>query len=327
VQRYISDSKNPEAAGIDGIGSLLFGCSLALIIWALIDAPSAGWSSPATGWRFAAGFGLFASFVLVEARHRAAMMDLSLFRQPRFIAAVLAMFGYAAAAQVMMTLLPLYLQNVYGYGPIVAGLGMLPFAVAMVVGPHLGRLLSRRLATYPMLMLGLLLVAAGNGLMATIASHARYDWVAICMMVTGLGAGVLNGDTQKAIMACVPASRTGMASGISATTRIAGIVVAVGVLGAILNQRTRSVFDGLLAGYSTTLNTLPADFMSSMLAGDLSHAIGHLPEALTIIVTDAARASFAAGFSSVLYAAAATAAVVALAIRMLTAESTMPSCA
>jgi len=235
------------------------------------------------------------------------------------------MFGYAAAAQVMMTLLPLYLQNVYGYAPIVAGLGMLPFAVAMIAGPHLGRLLSRRFATYPMLTLGLLLVAAGNLLMAAIAAHAYYSLAAIGMIVTGLGAGVLNGDTQKAIMACVPASRTGMASGISTTMRFSGIVVAVGVLGAVLNQRTRTVFAGLLAGRHDVLQALPADFMSSMLAGDLSHAMGHLPEALSAIVIAAARTSFATGFSSALYIAAATAAVVALAIRMLTAEDSAES--
>jgi len=186
-------------------------------------------------------------------------------------------------------------------------------------GPRRGAKPPRR-ASSAMLTLVLMMVAAGNLLMAAIAAHAHYSLAAIGMIVTGLGAGVLNGDTQKAIMACVPASRTGMASGISTTTRFSGIVVAVGVLGAILNQRTRSVFDGLLAGHTATLNALPADFMSSMLAGDLSHAIGHLPEALTMIVTDAARTRFAAGFSGALYVAAATAAMVALAVHGLTAE-------
>jgi len=319
VQRYVTDSKNESAAGIDGFGSVLFGCALALIIWALIGAQEAGWASAATAWRFVAGMALCAAFIRVEARHHAAMMDLSLFRQARFIAAVLAMFGYAAAAQVMMTLLPLYLQNVYGYAPIVAGLGMLPFAVAMVAGPHLGRFLSQRYATYSILVLGLLLVAAGNLLLGGIATHADYGLAALGMCVTGLGAGVLNGDTQKAIMACVPASRTGMASGISTTMRFSGIVVAVGVLGAILNQRTRSVFDALLAAQPGTLSAVPPDFMTSMLAGDLNHVIAYVPEVLRVTLTVAARASFAAGFSSALYVAAATAAVVALAIRMLTA--------
>jgi hypothetical protein len=118
----------------------------------------------------------------------------------------------------------------------------------------------------------------------------------------------------------VPASRTGMASGISTTMRFSGIVVAVGVLGAILHQRSRSVFDALLAAQPSALGAVPHDFITSMLAGDLNHVIAYLPAAQRLALTAAARSSFAAGFSSALYAAAATAAVVALAIRLLTAN-------
>jgi hypothetical protein len=61
-------------------------------------------------------------------------------------------------------------------------------------------------------------IAPGNLLTASVASGERHAWVALGMIVTGLGAGILNGDTQKAIMACVPPERIGMASAISTTT-------------------------------------------------------------------------------------------------------------
>jgi MFS family permease len=227
------------------------------------------------------------------------------------------MFGYAACAQVMMTFLPLYLQNAFGLPAIAAGVGMLPFALAMVVGPYVGAVLSRRLSAMAMLSTGLLLIGAGNLLTALVAGEARYGLVAIGMVVTGLGAGVLNGDTQKAIMACVPPNRTGMASGISTTTRFTAIVTSVGVLGAVLAARTQSAFYARPELTPALRSALDAGFLSRVLAGDAAGASAHLPPAMSAPLAAAAHASFASGFASSLYLAAAVAAGIALAVYLL----------
>jgi len=315
--RAIEDSRNPEAGPIDVAGSALFGVGLAVAIWALIEAPSAGWASGATGAKLSAAALLFAAFIQLQRVRRHAMVDLTLFRQPRFVAAVLAMFGYAACAQVMMTFLPLYLQNAFGLPAIAAGVGMLPFALAMVVGPYVGSALSRRLSAMALLSTGLLLIGAGNFLTALVAGEARYGLVAIGMVVTGLGAGVLNGDTQKAIMACVPPNRTGMASGISTTTRFTAIVTSVGVLGAVLAARTQTAFFARPELTSAVRSALDAGFLSRVLAGDAAAASAHLPPSISAPLAAAAHASFASGFAAALYVAAATAAVIALAVRWL----------
>ena len=315
--RAIQDSRNPEAGPIDVAGSLLFGVGLAAAIWALIAAPSAGWTSGSTGVKLSAAALLFVAFVQLQRVRRHAMVDLALFRQPRFVAAVLAMFGYAACAQVMMTFLPLYLQNAFGLPAIAAGVGMLPFALAMVVGPYVGAVLSRRLSALAMLSTGLLLIGAGNLLTALVAGEARYGLVAIGMVGTGLGAGVLNGDTQKAIVACVPPNRTGMASGISTTTRFTAIVTSVGVLGAVLAARTQSAFYARPELTPALRSALDAGFLSRVLAGDAAGASAHLPPAMSAPLAAAAHASFASGFASSLYLAAAVAAGISLAVYLL----------
>jgi EmrB/QacA subfamily drug resistance transporter len=317
----ILDSRNPEAGPIDAAGSVLFGVGLAVAIWALIEAPSAGWASGSTGAKLSAAALLFAAFVQLQRVRRHAMVDLALFRQARFVAAVLAMFGYAACAQVMMTFLPLYLQNAFGLPAIAAGVGMLPFALAMVVGPYVGAALSRHLSAMALLSTGLLLIGAGNLLTALVAGEARYGLVAIGMVVTGLGAGVLNGDTQKAIMACVPPNRTGMASGISTTTRFTAIVTSVGVLGAVLAARTQSAFYARPELTPALRSALDSGFLSRVLAGDIAEASSHLPPAMSAPLVVAAHASFASGFAAALYLAAAIAAVIALAVRLLSARA------
>ncbi|MFL9946696.1 MFS transporter [Paraburkholderia agricolaris] len=317
ASRSIRESRNPTPGPLDVAGGILFGLALALGIWALIEVPTDGLASWTTGARLAACALLFGAFIQVQRVRAYAMVDLALFRQSRFVAAVLAMFGYAACAQVMMTFLPLYLQNAFGLSAVMAGVGMLPFALAMVLGPYIGALLARRLPGMALLSAGLVLIAAGNLLTAWVAGDSSYALVALGMVVTGLGAGIMNGDTQKAIMACVPPDRTGMASGISTTTRFTAIVSSVGVLGAVLAARTHTAF---VAGIPMTPEVgaaLDSGFMSRVLAGDMAQATAHLPPGLRIALVSAAHASFASGFAAALAVAGAMAVASAAGIWVL----------
>ena len=321
ASRALRESRNPAPGPLDGAGSLLFGLALALGIWALIEVPTDGITSWPTCARLVACVLLFGTFIHVQRTRAHAMVDLALFRQPRFVAAVLAMFGYAACAQVMMTFLPLYLQNAFGLSAVAAGVGMLPFALAMVIGPYIGAALGKRVPPITLLSAGLLIIALGN-LLTALASAAstgwlatgseRYACVALGMIVTGLGAGILNGDTQKAIMACVPSQRTGMASGISTTTRFTAIVTSVGVLGAVLAARAHAVFIAAAPMTSDVKAALDAGFMSRVLAGDTAQATAHLPAGARAALTSAAQLSFAGGFAAALCVAGLVAASVAM---------------
>ncbi|MDR5822845.1 MFS transporter [Caballeronia sp. LZ043] len=315
--RGIRESRNPHAGPLDLAGSALFAAALALGIWALIDAQADGWADWRTESRLAACAVLFVLFVRVQRTRAHAMIDLTLFRQPRFVAAVLAMAGYAACAQVMMTFLPLYLQNAFGLPAVRAGIGMLPFAIAMVIGPHIGAALSRRVPSMTLLSLGLATIGAGNLLTALFAGLSSYALIAVGMIVTGLGAGVLNGDTQKAIMACVPPNRTGMASGISTTTRFTAIVTSVGVLGAVLATRTHAALDAHAFALADARTVLDDTFLSRLLAGDLAHAGASLGGTAGAMVVHIARESFASGFSAALGVAGACALIVAAAVWLL----------
>jgi len=317
VHRFIRESRNRHAGAIDMMGSLLFGASLALGIWALIGTQTDGWHSLPTVARFIGCTGLLIAFVALEKNRAHAMIDLSLFRQARFVAAVLSMFGYAACAQVMMTFLPLYLQNAFGWPAVSAGIGMLPFATAMIAGPYLGAWLAGRFSSVTLLTIGLGLIGAGNLLTASVSADQRYWLVALGMIVTGCGAGILNGDTQKAIMACVPSNRTGMASGISTTTRFTAIVMSVGVLGAVLASRTQAALDIALANAPAVRSSLDPDFMSRLLAGDAVHATEHLAPTAKVFLAIAAPASFASGFASALCVAGVLALVIAAIVWVL----------
>ncbi|POR54994.1 EmrB/QacA subfamily drug resistance transporter [Paraburkholderia eburnea] len=313
----IDESRDPHAKRLDAPGSLLFAAALACGVWALIGIPAHGWDSAATLGRVAASAALMAAFVCAERWQARPMIDLALFGRARFVGALLAMFGYAACAQVMMTFLPLYLQIAFGFSALAAGLGMLPFALAMIVGPSLGAALSRRLATGGVLSMGLALIGVGNLATAACAASGHYVYVALAMLVTGTGAGIMNGDTQKAIMACVPPQRTGMASGISTTTRFAAIVTSVGVLGAVLAVRTHTALAQIVAASPAAARAVDAHFMASLLAGDLADALRALDASVVLVLSHAAPLAFAQGFAWALLLSGGFALAAAVLVKLL----------
>jgi EmrB/QacA subfamily drug resistance transporter len=303
VSRNIGESRNEQSARLDPIGSLFFSASLLSLIWGLIEANRIGWDNPLTFARLAGGALLLGLFVVAERLQPRPMVDLQLFRHPRFIGALLGMFAYAGCAQVMMTLLPFYLQNGLGFSAISSGLGMLPFAITMLLFPRLGPKLARHLSPAAMMALGLTLVSAGNLLCAWATTLGGYPAFALAMAVTGAGAGLLNGDTQKNIMACVPRERTGMASGMSTTMRFSAIMLAVGVYGALLASHTLKELNLSLLNLAPEWLDQAEYIASRVVAGDMSAALQAVDTGARVVVQPLAQQAFVTGFGSVLWVA------------------------
>lgn len=236
---YAEESRDPSRGRLDPLGIILFAGAMLGLTWGLIDGQARGWGSTTALTGFALGAAALISFVGAECVQTNAMLDLGLFRNRHFIGAVWAMFAYAAAAQVMASLFPIFLQNGAGLSATASGFAMLPFALAMLIFPYLGRPLGRRLRSPTILALGLMVVAAGNALAGWGALSG--DWLILLpgMFVIGSGAGLLNGETQKAIMIAVPRERTGVASGISTTARFSGILIGFAGLNAVLASQMR----------------------------------------------------------------------------------------
>jgi hypothetical protein len=304
VLRRVPESRGAVQRTLDLPGIVLFAAAMFAFTWTLISGPAQGWTSLAVLARAAAALALFALFLATERRVRAPMLDLSLFAQRRFVGAVAAMLAYAACAQVMASLLPLYLQNARGATALEAGVGMLPFALAMLL-PMAGRRLAAFMAGYRILTLGLAVVAAGNLVMAWSASMPGNRLLdVIGMAILGAGGGLLNGETQKAIMGTIPPERAGMASGISTTSRFCGILLGFAGIGAVLAGGVRSA---LLAGLPQAGVRIAPDMVERMVAGDT----GALPAGLAGLLRRSFESGFAHGFLAAAVAAAMASAIVA----------------
>ncbi|MEM5460894.1 MFS transporter [Paraburkholderia phytofirmans] len=307
----VDESFDPNADRLDLPGIFLFGWGLFGVVWALIDANSVGWGNLTTIVKFAIGAALLTAFVFVERTHPRPMIDLMLFRDRMAVGAAVSMLGYAAAAQVMMTLLPLYLQDAFGLSPARAGLAMIPFALPLLIGPTVGGRLAAHMSSRAILSLGLGMVALGDaGLSATMLTSSSYWAVAVGMMITGSGAGLLNSETTKAQISAVPPERAGMAAGIAGATRFVGIIVGLAGFGAILAASAETAL--IRSDTALFRNNLNVDWHSASLrivGGDPQGGLSILPAAVRAAVQGTVRHSVAQGFAAALIAGAAVAVV------------------
>ncbi|HZS59147.1 MAG TPA: MFS transporter [Gemmatimonadaceae bacterium] len=230
IVRWVPDSRNPEARRYDLGGSVTFCGALFFLTWALIDTHEI---AP----RLAASSLMLIAFIVIERRQRDPMLDLALFRRPDFLGAVAAMAGYSAAAQALVYFFPLYLQNTLHYSALVSGVAMLPYAVPLCLMPRISARASTQYGSRFVLAWGLVIVALGDLLMAITSTTLRYPMFAASMFISGIGGGLLNGETAQALQATIPTAQGGMAGGFSATVRFAAILLAVAVLGIFYSHK------------------------------------------------------------------------------------------
>jgi EmrB/QacA subfamily drug resistance transporter len=242
VAVIIPDSRDPDAVRFDLAGVSTFSAFLFLTTLALISGNHDGWTSPHIVVEGLGALIFLVMFGVVEKRQQRPMVDFSFFRQPTYLGANVAQFTFAAGLLTMLTFMPIYFQHALGMSPRSAGLAMLPMALPLFIVPRIvTAYLSHRLTGRILLTAGLALVSAGLAVVALVAGSQDYHWMLAGMLVTGVGAGLLNGETTKVGMTVIPAERAGMASGISGTMRFTGIVIGFAALGVVLFSRIASV--------------------------------------------------------------------------------------
>jgi EmrB/QacA subfamily drug resistance transporter len=285
----VPESRDESAPRLDWAGFLLSFAALTVLVWGLIEAPSRGWTDGLVLAAFgAAAIGL-AAFGAWERRAPSPMLDVALFRNPRFSASSAAISLAFFALFGMIFFLTQYLQEVRAYSALEAGLRTLPVAGGLILGGPLSARLAERLGIRVVVPLGLALVAVALWLLAGVDAASAYGVVAGALVLMGFGMGTAMAPATDAIMGSLPAAKMSVGSAINDTTRVAGGSLGVAVLGSLLASGYRGEMDSVRA---------PAPAHDS-LAGAL--AVGD-PR-----LVDAARDAFLSGMHTAALVAAAVA--------------------
>jgi EmrB/QacA subfamily drug resistance transporter len=222
---------------IDVTGLALITVGIGLFTLAFDRAPSWGWLSAPTVVAFACSLAALVAFVVVERRVRWPLVDLSLAKNPRFTILVIAGTISNIAYGVTIFLATIYLQQVRGLDPLMAGLAFLgPSAGAALGGTISGRLAASR---PPVLVMGLTTVAAALSLAALAASSS---WVGYLSALTACGftLGLVYAFTTVATQAVVRPERAGEAAGVTLTALVTLAGVGVAVSGTVLEMLQRT---------------------------------------------------------------------------------------
>ncbi len=244
---FIQDSRAEKIRKIDIPGCVFSLAGLFALIYGIIQAGIDGWTAHNVLYAFAAAVVLLTAFAFWELHSTHPMLPLRFFKNMSFTGANIALTLVAFSLFGCFFFLSQYLQTVHGYGPLQAGVRLLPMAIAAFLGAMSSAWIAQKLGTKLTVALGILTAAAGLYYFYRIAAvDTNYLYIAIGMCITALGIGVTMSSATNSIMGSVPVDEAGVGSAMNDTNRQIGGALGVAILGTLLNSTYAARIDKIV---------------------------------------------------------------------------------
>jgi EmrB/QacA subfamily drug resistance transporter len=262
-----------EKRSFDPLGALTITGALALLVYALVEAPDVGWGDPQTILLLAGSAALLGAFALIESRHRAPLVRLGIFRSRTIVGASAVMLVFGTLPFGLSFALTLYAQQVLGYSAVKFGLTSLIFPAMAAVGSILGQGIVLRVGFRPVAAVGMALMGGGSLILTQVSAGGSYFGdIFFGLLVFGPGVGLAFVTASIAALAGVAEHESGLASGLSNTSFQIGAALGVAIVSTVAVSRT----DDYLAANADAdpLVALTEGFQSAFLAVAILGGIG-----------------------------------------------------
>ena len=243
----LSESRNPNAQGLDLPGQVLVTGALVCVILALIESSSYGWTSGLILGLFSGAAVCLAAFLVVEARVREPMLPLGLFRSGVFSVANVAGLLLFFVMMGTFFFVTQFLQAVQGYTALEAGLRTLPTTAGIFLVAPLAGTLTARLGPRLPSVLGALLAGVALLLVLRMEPDSSYSTLWWNFGLLGIGFGLMISPLAAAVLSATPRERAGLGSSVNNTSRQVGGALGVAVLGSFVLQQFASNIASQLA--------------------------------------------------------------------------------
>jgi MFS family permease len=247
VLRVVPDAP-PVAVGqrLDILGTLTAVAGLVVLVYGIEGANDHGWGSARTIGLLGASAVLLATFVSVERRVREPVVPPSTWSNRPLVAGTALIFVVTALLVAVFFLNTLYLQDILGWSALETGLAFLPLVLVIAAGANAANRLIGDLGSRNLAAIGLLLVAAGAGLLVLAPDVASYGTdVLPGFLVLGFGVGIVFPAASIAALSAVADEAAGLASGLVTTGHELGAAIGVAAISAVATAASTFV-----AGYS-----------------------------------------------------------------------------
>lgn len=274
-------SENPERFDLLGAGAFMAG--LVMLLLALNQGHAQGWLSPQILALLAASVVLLSVFVYHERRSAHPMLDLNLFKSRVFSTSVSsAIFNYICVYSILF-LLPFYLIQGRGFNPAQAGLLLTSQPIVMAIVAPISGTLSDRIGPRLLTTSGMFILAAGLFLLSRLGPDSTYIEMMSGLGAAGLGIGIFISPNNSALMGAAPRHRQGIAAGILATSRNVGMVLGVGLAGAVYTtvlglSEAAGVEQALYPAFSASFSVAAGVALVGALLSAIGRAhVGYIP--------------------------------------------------
>jgi MFS family permease len=226
----------------DLAGAVTVTAGLSLLVYAIVDAESAGWGSTQTIGLLAVAIALLGVFTAIELRSDAPLVPFGIFRKRTLTGANVVGLMVGGSLFAMFFFITLYMQQVLGYSPIKAGLSYLPLSVAIILSAGVASQLVTRIGFKPVLAVGLALVAGGLIWFSQISVGGGFTTDILGpSLLAAVGLGFAFVTTTIAAVSGIEDREQGLASGLINTSQQIGGALGLAVLATVANSRTDDV--------------------------------------------------------------------------------------
>jgi EmrB/QacA subfamily drug resistance transporter len=230
---FVPESRALRPRRIDPIGQVLIIVALGSLIYGVIGAPGAGWTSTQTLGLGGVSFVAWVGLISYELRVREPLIEMHSFKSVPLAGASAGALATYSVMGGFLFLNTLYLQETRHLSPLDAGIRLLPLALAtFVMAPVSGRIVGARGARLPLVAGGIALLVAGL-MLTRLSDHTSYLYLIVPYALVGGGVGALNPPITNAAVSGMPPSMAGVAAAVTSTSRQTGQAIGVAVLGAL----------------------------------------------------------------------------------------------
>jgi EmrB/QacA subfamily drug resistance transporter len=233
---------------LDWPGLLTLVPGLTLLVLGFMESSNWGWGSAKTLAAIGVGVALLAAFAFIERRARSPLVELRLFRVRNFSGDATVLF-FAQFALMGLTIFgAIFTQDILGFTPIEAGLGLLPVTLPLLVAAPLAGRIYDRAGPRGLVTAGTLTAAIGFAITAAVLGEQDY-WVLVPgFVLIGAGIGLVMSPTNTDAMSSAPLKLRGQASGTIQTVRQVGGTLGIALLGTLVSNVQNDRLSDLLLG-------------------------------------------------------------------------------
>jgi EmrB/QacA subfamily drug resistance transporter len=240
TSRVLVESRVEGVRHYDVAGAVSVTAGISLLVYALVDAVNAGWTSTQTLGLGAIALALIGAFIAIELRTAHPLIPFSIFRKRTLTGANVVAVLVAMSLFSMFFFISLYMQQVLGYDALKAGVAYLPLAVGIILAAGVASQLVTRVGFKPVMVAGFVFVAGGLAWFAQVSPNGTYVGdVLFPSLLAAVGLGLVFVPLTIAAVAGVSPDQSGLASGLINTSQQVGGALGLAILATIANSTTQ----------------------------------------------------------------------------------------